>query len=317
MLRQWAKDEVLPKLAKVDWELIFNLDETSDAPRTEAKRKKVISTQPVNTIYTSAREDGHITLVPTIALKGTRFRTLVIVSTKSIHNELSDFGLPDNGTTLVVRSDSGYMNAELFKVYLEQLFIPDLNAERARLAKPDAWAGLVMDNADVHNTEEIKKILEKNRILPIWLLAYSSHLTQPLDLVIFAAYKHGKKVTHVSSHIVTAQARRIIKNIKALEQALNSHDIIMAWIKGGWSIDRSKTTPEAVFDITKILENLRAPVSDVKMEATHRPVKKRIEVTEGLTITARKVADAGHRALLSCHGSRNRPGGAPAWPCRR
>jgi len=60
MLRQWAKDEVLPKLAKVDWELIFNLDETSDAPRTEAKRKKVISTQPVNTIYTSAREDGHI-----------------------------------------------------------------------------------------------------------------------------------------------------------------------------------------------------------------------------------------------------------------
>ena len=85
-------------------------------------------------------------------------------------NELSDFGLPDNGTTLAVRSDSGYMNAELFKVYLEQLFITDLNAERARLAKPDAWAGLVMDNADVHKSDEITAILEENHIVPIWLL---------------------------------------------------------------------------------------------------------------------------------------------------
>jgi len=66
----------------------------------EAKRKRVISTQPLDTIYTSIREDGHVTLVPTVNLKGTRSRTLVIVSTKSIHNELSDFGLPDNGLTL-------------------------------------------------------------------------------------------------------------------------------------------------------------------------------------------------------------------------
>jgi len=45
MLREWAQTEVEPKLGKVDWELIFNLDETSDQPRMEAKRKRVISTQ--------------------------------------------------------------------------------------------------------------------------------------------------------------------------------------------------------------------------------------------------------------------------------
>jgi len=49
----------LPKLAKVDWELIFNLDETSDAPRTEAKRKKVISTQPVNTHFSKGRRSHY------------------------------------------------------------------------------------------------------------------------------------------------------------------------------------------------------------------------------------------------------------------
>jgi len=220
-----------------------------------------------------------------VNLKGTRFRTLVIVSTKSIHNELSDFGLPDNGSTLVVCSDSGYMNAELFKVYLEKLFIPDLKAERAWLGKPNAWAGLVMDNADVHKSDEITAILEENHIVPIWLLAHSSHLTQALDLGIFAPYKHRKKVTYISNHIVTKQSRRMMKNITSMEQALNSHDIIMAWYKGGWSLDRSKATPVVVFDITKVLENVRAPPSDVKMGAAHRLAKKRIGIEEGMTIT--------------------------------
>jgi len=46
--------------------------------------------------------------------------------------------------------------------------------------------------------------------------------------------------------------------------------MISLWHGTGWSLDRSKATPVVVFDITKVLENVRAPPSDVKMGAAHR-----------------------------------------------
>ena len=58
-----------------------------------------------------------------------------------------------------------------------------------------------------------------------------------------------------------------------------------------------KATPVVVFDITKVLESVRAPPSDVKMGAAHRLAKQRICIEEGMTITASANAKAAARPM--------------------
>lgn len=56
MLLNWADKDLIPNLPNFHPCLFFNFDETSDAPRRDARIKRVISTKEFETTYVSQRE---------------------------------------------------------------------------------------------------------------------------------------------------------------------------------------------------------------------------------------------------------------------
>ena len=60
---------------------------------------------------------------------------------------------------------------------------------RSKLVNFNDWAVLIMDGCSAHKVEEHREFLEANRIRVRLLVAHTSHLTQPLDLGIFARCK--------------------------------------------------------------------------------------------------------------------------------
>jgi len=274
-MRTWAA-MTTPLLDDIHPSFCFNVDESSDQPRAEAKIKRVVSTKAADTTYEVTRADGHVTFLAGIGLDGKKLRTLVIVQTKTIAAELSQFGLPDNDHALITTSPSAYINEELFIYWLEKIWIPHIEGLRRWHNKPNQKALLLLDGATAHVTSVVRALFEKSNTLVIEL---------PLDVVIFAAWKSLKGYTTIPVNIENKQALRMLKNLKALDRATDFITIQNAWAKAGWSVDRSGTEPKIVLDIEKVLRHDQAPVGDSKVDAEK---KKRIAVFEGLNQTDRK-----------------------------
>lgn len=215
-------------------------------------------------LFVTNQSAGHLTLCPTISLAGDSIRPFVIVASKSIYNDLAEFDLPDGDMAYVVHSSSGYMNEELFVEWIRRVWIRGVEGLRRLHNLPGQPAGLLMDGARSHDSAEIRALFESCNTQVIWLLPHSSHLTQPLDLVIFAAYKARKKTIYVPEDVENKQSRRLMRNLRALAQATDRINIRAAWKKAGFGIDKTKNPPQITFSSNRMLENPVAPMSDVK-----------------------------------------------------
>ena len=125
-----------------------------------------------------------------ISLLGEKLRPFVVTSQKTIYKPLKDEGLPGGPGGFVGASSLGFMNTELFIVYLNHILIPGVaeNPRQHRLWKKTT-ARLIMDGFRSHASVEISKLLEKNHIKVLWLPPPGSHLTQSLDKVTFGIWK--------------------------------------------------------------------------------------------------------------------------------
>lgn len=286
-LVQWA-DEVRPRLEGIDPRFCFNIDETSDQPRSEAKAKTVVSTSNVGTIYEVTRAAGHVTYLVGIGLTGTTLRTMAIVQTKTVHGELAQFDLPDNEFGLVTSSASAYINEELFLRWVEKIWTPHIEGLRRQLQKPEQTALLLLDGASAHLGQKAKELFVRCNTRVVELVPHTSHLTQPLDLVIFAAYKSIKSSMTIPANIKNAQSMRMMQNLKAIARSTDWITVRNSWAKAGWTISKPATAgepPKIHLDISKVLEHDQAPVSETKLEhETH----KRLGVFRGRTKGDRK-----------------------------
>ena len=68
-------------------------------------------------------------------------------------------------------SDNGWTTDEIGLRWLENLFIPSIN----RRSK-GAWRLLILDGYSSHLTPKFDQICEQNNIIPLYILAYLSHL---------------------------------------------------------------------------------------------------------------------------------------------
>ena len=81
-------------------------------------------------------------------------------------------------------SDSGWVNGDIFRKYLEEHFLPLVSPP----SKEDPILLIYDGHASHKNPETIRWEREKGIILFI-LLAHSSHLLQPLDVAVFGPMK--------------------------------------------------------------------------------------------------------------------------------
>ena len=91
-----------------------------------------------------------------------------------------------NPNAVFGRSSNGWMDADLFKTWIENVFHPYLIEKH--LLRPVI---LIVDGAKVHISYEISVFCDENQIILYVLLPNSMHILQPLDLVVIGSVKAG------------------------------------------------------------------------------------------------------------------------------
>ena len=89
-----------------------------------------------------------------------------------------------HGDTLITFSDSGYSNDGRAMDWVRHF--ETFSSRRQQ----GLWRMLIFDGYDSHCTREFLTFCEEYRILPWCLPPHTSHLMQPLDVVLFQPFKH-------------------------------------------------------------------------------------------------------------------------------
>ncbi len=108
---------------------------------------------------------------------------MIILSAKTHQqNWYANTDLHDD--TLIAVSDTGYANDELSFEWLRHF--DRHSAQRTQ----GAYRLLILDGYGSHCTYHFLQYCEQKKILPFTLLPHTTHLCQPLDVVLFQPYKH-------------------------------------------------------------------------------------------------------------------------------
>ncbi|XP_063222242.1 uncharacterized protein LOC134534428 [Bacillus rossius redtenbacheri] len=159
---------------------IFNMDETG-VTTVPNKTPKIISPKGKKTVckVSSAERGQTVTAVCSIGATGFYVPPALIFPRKRMNNML----YKDAPTgTLPLISDTGYMTTDLFIEWLKHF---------AMYVKPslDDPVLLIADNHSTHCSLGAVLFCRENHITFLTLPPHGSHLTQPLDRVVFAPLK--------------------------------------------------------------------------------------------------------------------------------
>jgi hypothetical protein len=86
------------------------------------------------------------------------------------------------------RSDSGWINSEVFYEYIANHFIPFLKS--SNIIRPVV---LFVDGHRSHMTQQSSQLCDGNGVILISLFPNTTHIMQPADLAIFKPLKSGWK----------------------------------------------------------------------------------------------------------------------------
>ena len=90
---------------------------------------------------------------------------------------------------------SGFMDSELFVKWFQKIFIPHA---KPTLENP---ALLLMDGHASHCSPALIECAKENNVILLALVPHTTHLCQPLDVAVYAAFKSS-----LSKHVKEGQA---------------------------------------------------------------------------------------------------------------
>jgi len=110
-------------------------------------------------------------------------------------------GVPEDW--VIAYSNNGWTGDNLGLIWLQKVFIPAIEGRVIGI-----WSLLVMNGHGSHCTCQFEEIARQNYIVPFWLPAHSSHITQPLDVGVFSSvkqrYRRGvQDLTGLAKHMLT------------------------------------------------------------------------------------------------------------------
>jgi hypothetical protein len=124
----------------------------------------------------------HVTVVEAISAGGVTIDPLIIVQGIVIQERW--FHGIKSGDIAITVSDSGYAND-----YISFLWLQHFNTLSKRHQQGE-YRLLILDGYDSHLTLQFLQFCEQNKIIVAQLPPHSTHLLQPLDVVVFQQWKH-------------------------------------------------------------------------------------------------------------------------------
>ena len=128
---------------------------------------------------------NRITALVTIFLDGTTTPPLVIVPTSTVQKSAFHY-LENCVDGIIEHQDNGYMNNELFQLYLERILIPTIDYKKKMYPELiNMKPVVILDGCSSHRVE----MLREKGIVPVFLPPHSSHILQPCDASLFSSIK--------------------------------------------------------------------------------------------------------------------------------
>jgi 4-hydroxybenzoate polyprenyltransferase len=160
---------------------ILNVDETGVAEgETEAGR--VVGTALTRFSYVAENDSRTwVSILEAASATGRRLRPVVVFTGKTLQGQWFERDkIPDWGFDC---SPTGWSNSRIFENWFIDVFLPETDPGEGR------WRILILDGHSSHVTIPFMFLAWLNKVQLIYLPPHTSHLTQPLDVGVFAALK--------------------------------------------------------------------------------------------------------------------------------
>jgi hypothetical protein len=217
---------------------IFNMDEMGHQEFVDAGSKIVFvpSDYPNASIYYPVPRTGRrITLIAAIALDGSYIKPMMIISRKTIDDDLPLLGITAE-KVVIVHQPKGFIETFIFERWFEEIFLPELEARRSAFQYTGP-AFLILDGCICHHSPKVDTLCDVHYVHLIFLPAHSSNQTQPLDLSIFGITKSTlNRVNRIDS--VNIQSCHIAAILSAFQIAATTPNIVESFANAGITIVR-------------------------------------------------------------------------------
>lgn len=158
---------------------VFNVDESG--LQLNNKPGQVIAEKGSKSVtsITSGEKGETISVIACCSAEGVFLPPFCIFKGKNVKDCYKD-GMPP-GSAIAMNVKSAYVNAEIFKQWLQEHFAP---------RKPNGPVLLILDGHTSHtNSVEMLEFCEKNEIVLLCLPSHTTHYLQPLDRSFFKSLK--------------------------------------------------------------------------------------------------------------------------------
>ncbi len=165
---------------------IFNMDKTWFRIGCGGKQKVVTRSARHHCYAFSSTNRDYVTVIECVSVSKRLLPLIVILPGKNLLEVwVTKTDMP--GEFTLATSDSGYTNDELSFGWLRHF------ERHSREGQVGEYRLLLLDGFGSHCTLEFVQFCEDHKILPFCLPPHTTHFLQPLDVVLFSAYKQAHR----------------------------------------------------------------------------------------------------------------------------
>ena len=227
----------------------YNCDETF-LP-LDATREKVITLKNTKNVYAHSHgTTEHISMLCAASAAGFPLPPMIIYP-KAYPGGAYTFAGPDDA--VYGKSESGYVDSELFIKWMEKIFL--------KFAVPERPIILFIDGHKSHVTLDVVDMARNNDVILFCLPPHTTHALQPLDVAVFKSFKNHfskavKALSFAKKNFVVSKRdfAQVVKD--PFEQAFSIPNIKSGFRKSGSFpfnrnvVDESKMLPSTLHDLS-------------------------------------------------------------------
>ena len=187
--------EIKEALLNVPSCLCFNIDETGNSPSSTFHNYSAIIPGEFKNdpcYFKVERNEKNITSIVCITLDGDMLPPGIILPRATIPSEFDHCGIIGGINAVLLNSESGFINSNIFLIYFSKFIIPEIMKRREALGCQDFPALIMMDNRNPYISEGMIAICQQFNVRIVTYPHHTSHLFQTLDLLFFCPHEKEK-----------------------------------------------------------------------------------------------------------------------------
>ena len=130
----------------------------------------------------------------------------------------------------------------IFATYFSEVIIPEIVKRRINLDIGNSPALVLMDNCSAHLCDNVQELALQFNVRLVTFPPHTSHLFQPLDLLIFSLVKKRNKQNNLYSNFSEC-VQRIASILSAIQRSCIQDNIRLSFGRGGIFQDFSLSPP--------------------------------------------------------------------------